>query len=55
MTNREIDTLENASRSAFAWVPESYDGRTHYSAVLTAILPAAGILAVTATLLFSIV
>ncbi len=37
-------------------VPEGYDGRTHYGAVLAALVPAVGILAVAATpLLFAIV
>lgn len=54
MTNREIDTLENAGRSAFAWVPEGYDGRTHFTAVFAALVPAIGILAVASVFLLSI-
>jgi hypothetical protein len=54
MTNHEIATLEHAGRSAFAWTPESYDGRTHYGAVIAALVPAVGIIAVAATLLFSV-
>ncbi|WP_156342795.1 hypothetical protein [Devosia sp. A16] len=55
MTRLEIANLEHAARSAVAWIPEGYDGRTHYGAVLAALLPAAGILAVAATLLLSII
>ncbi|MDB5542068.1 MAG: hypothetical protein JWQ89_3795 [Devosia sp.] len=54
MTHLEIANLEHAGRSAFAWTPEGYDGRTHYGAVLTAIVPALGILAAAATLLLAI-
>jgi len=54
MTRLEIATLEHAGRSAFSWVPEGYDGRTHYGAVIAAVVPAVGILAVAATLLVSI-
>jgi hypothetical protein len=54
MTHHEIATLENAGRSAFAWTPESYDGRTHYGAVLAALVPAIGILTVAATTLLAI-
>ncbi|MDC9825426.1 hypothetical protein PRN20_16975 [Devosia sp. ZB163] len=54
MNTYEIAKLEHASRAAFAWVPEGYDGRTHYGAVLTAVVPAIGILAVAATLLLSV-
>lgn len=54
MTRLEIAHLEHASRSSFGWAPEASDGRTHYGAVLAAIIPAVGILAVAATLLLSI-
>ena len=54
MTRSEIANLEDAARSAVAWIPEGYDGRTHYGAVLAAMVPAVGILAVAATLLLSI-
>lgn len=54
MTRLEIANLEHAPRSAVAWIPEGYDGGTHYGAVLAAIVPAVGILAVAATLLLSI-
>jgi hypothetical protein len=54
MTRLEIANLERAARSATAWIPEGYDGRTHYAAVLTAVIPAVGILAVAVTLLLSI-
>jgi hypothetical protein len=53
MTQIEITNLEYASRASFGWAPEGYDGKTHYRAVLTAALPAVGILAVAATLLAS--
>jgi len=53
MTQIEITNLEYASRASFGWSPEGYDGKTHYRAVLTAALPAVGILAVAATLLAS--
>lgn len=54
MTQIEIANLEHASRASFGWVPEGYDGRTHYGALLTAIVPALGILAVAATLLLTL-
>jgi hypothetical protein len=54
MTQAEIRTLENAGRTAMAWVPEGYDGETHYSYVLKALTPAIGILAIAATLLFAV-
>jgi len=54
MTHLEIAQLENAGRSAFAWTPEGYDGRTHYGAVLAALLPAIGILVVATTVVLSI-
>jgi len=52
MTQMEIDALEHAGRSAFAWSPEGYDGRIHYGAVIGAIVPAIGILAVAVAFLF---
>jgi hypothetical protein len=52
MTQMEIDTLEHASRMAMAWSPEGYDGKVHFGAVLSAILPAIGILAAAAAFLF---
>jgi hypothetical protein len=54
MTQAEISTLEHAGRTAMAWIPESYDGQTHYGYVLKALTPAIGILAVAATLLFAV-
>lgn len=55
MTQIEIANLEHADRTAIGgWVPEGYDGRTHYSALLAALVPAVGILAVAATMLFAI-
>ncbi len=52
MTHMEITALEHAGRSAMAWSPEGYDGRVHFGALLTAIVPALGILAVAAAFLF---
>ena len=54
MTQVEIANLEHASRSAMAWVPEGYDGKVHYSALLGAVVPALAILAAAAALLFSV-
>jgi hypothetical protein len=52
MTQMEITALEHAGRSAMAWSPEGYDGRIHFGALLGAIVPAIGILAVAAAFLF---
>ncbi len=52
MTQIEIANLEHASRSAIAWSPEGYDGKTHYAAVVAAVVPAFGILAAAAMFLF---
>jgi len=54
MTQIEIANLEHASRSAMAWVPEGYDGKTHYNALLGAAVPAIAILAAAAALLLSV-
>jgi hypothetical protein len=54
MTQLEIANLEHASRSAMAWVPEGYDGKTHYGALIGALVPAIGILAAAAALLLAI-
>ena len=54
MTQIEIANLEHAGRSAFAWAPEGYDGKTHYTEVFAALVPALGILAVAGTLLLAI-
>ena len=54
MTHIEIANLEHAGRSAMAWVPEGYDGKTHYDALLGAMVPAIAILAAAAALLFAI-
>ena len=54
MTQIEIANLEHASRASFGWSPEGYDGKTHYRAVLTAALPALGIVIVAATFLANI-
>jgi hypothetical protein len=52
MTQMEINALEDAGRSAMAWSPEGIDGRIHFGALLGAIVPAIGILAVAAAFLF---
>lgn len=52
MTQMEINALENAGRSTMAWSPEGFDGRIHFAALLGAMLPAVGILAVAAAFLF---
>jgi hypothetical protein len=52
MTQMEINAFEHAGRAAMAWSPEGYDGQVHLGAVLGAILPAIGILAVAAAFLF---
>ena len=52
MTQMEINALEHAGRTAMAWSPAGYDGRIHFGAVLGALLPAIGILAVAAAFLF---
>jgi hypothetical protein len=54
MTRVDINMLEQAGRTATAWIPEGYDGETHYSYVLKAMTPAIGILAIAATLLFAV-
>lgn len=54
MTQIEIANLEHAGRSAMAWVPEGYDGRTHYDLLLRAAVPALAILVVATVLLFSV-
>ena len=54
MTQIEIANLEHAGRSAFAWSPEGYDGKTHFSALFAALVPAVGILAVAGTLLLAV-
>jgi hypothetical protein len=48
----EINALEQAGRAAMAWSPEGYDGRVHFRAVLSALVPALGILAAAAAILF---
>jgi hypothetical protein len=53
MTKLDIDVLEHAGRVAMAWSPEGYDGRVHLGAVLGALVPAIGILAVAATFLLA--
>ena len=55
MSTIELANLEHASRTAIAWRSEGYDGKTHYAAVIAAVVPAVGILAVAATLLLSII
>ena len=52
MTEMEINTLEHASRAAMVWSPEGYDRRAHFGALIGALVPALGILAVAAAFLF---
>ena len=54
MDRIEIASLEHAGRAAMAWVPEIADHRSPYAALVAATLPAAGILAVAATLLLAV-
>jgi hypothetical protein len=54
MSPAEIAKLEHASRSAIAWVPEGYDGRTHYEGLFVGLLTAVGILAVASTCFLAI-
>jgi hypothetical protein len=51
MSHRELSAVQHRSRAAAAGVREGYDGRTHYRAVMTALLPAAAILFAAATVL----
>jgi hypothetical protein len=53
MTMMEINALEHAGRAAMAWSPEGYDGRVHLGAVMAAMVPAIGILAAAAAILFA--
>jgi len=53
MTHMEIKALENAGRTSAAWT-EGYDGQTHYAGVLTALGPAAAILAAAVILMLAI-
>jgi hypothetical protein len=50
----EITALENASHSAKAWMPEGYDGHTHYASLLAALVPALVILGIATYLLYAI-
>ena len=52
MSYLQADILERAARATMAWSPEGYDGRVHVGAVMTAVLPAIGILAAAAAFLF---
>ena len=54
MTQIEIANLEHAGRSAFAFTPEGYDGKTHFAELFAALVPALGILVVAGTLLVAI-
>lgn len=55
MTDTEISTLEHAGRTSIAWVPEGYDGQSHYAGVIAAITPALIIVALAVGLLFVLV
>mgnify|MGYP000953704106 FL=1 len=54
MNNIEIANLEAAGRSAMVWVPED-DRTVRYRNLLTAVVPALGILGVAGALLLVIV
>jgi len=54
MSPAEISRLEHASRAAIAWIPEGYDGRTHYDGLLAGLVTAVGILAVASTCFLAI-
>lgn len=54
MNSTEISKLEHAGRAAMAWIPEGVDGKPHYKTLLAAAVPAAGIVAVAATLLLAV-
>lgn len=55
MSSIEIAKLEHAGRVAMAWSPEGYDGKSHYTPVLLAFLPAVSILLVAVTFLISVI
>lgn len=55
MSTAEIATLEHAGRSAMVYSPEVYEGDNQLGLVLRALIPAIGILAVAAALLFVLV
>ena len=50
----EVARLEAAGRSAMAWTPDEVDARSHYRAVLGAMIPAMGIIAAAAAMLAAI-
>jgi hypothetical protein len=52
MTNMEIKALEHAGRSTAVWT-EGYDGQTHYSGVLKALVPALLILTAASALMLA--
>jgi hypothetical protein len=54
MNRTEIANLEHASRAAMAWIPEGPQGQNPYWSLLAAMVPAAGIIAVAATLLLAV-
>lgn len=55
MDRIDIARLEDAGRSAMAWIPEGQDGiAPHPSLLLVAAMPAAGIIAVAALLLLAV-
>jgi hypothetical protein len=55
-TTREITALEDASRTATAYLPEAYDDDdAPYGLLLTATLPALFILGIAAAMLFTLV
>jgi hypothetical protein len=54
MDRTDIANLEDAGRAAMAWIPDGTDRRTHHWGLVAAIIPAAGIIAVAATLLLAV-
>ena len=51
MTPKEIASLEHASRSALAWVPDAPDEHRGVGSLIAAAVPAIGIIAASAALL----
>lgn len=54
MSPADISRIEHAGRGAFGWVPETDHRRPNYGALLAALVPAAGIIAVASTFIFAI-
>lgn len=54
VTQREIAELEHASRSAMAWAPDAQEDDNRLRLLLTAMVPALGILMACAALLLAV-